>query len=211
MRQKKCNKCKEFKEFSSLNYQIFYNNYISKTCKDCAKSIKRESINKRVDEFIEMRNKGIISMKECISCKVKKTYNQENFEIKSLNNNCKTCISKRRRERYLREEKNKIMEKNLKAKEVNIDYKNKTIKKYYPLGRKFKDKKTQIYYNFFARMLKANIKKKEAVILLKNIATYGKSNLDKVFKDSFTLNTAYVNKLVNNDFLQDIEPINYNY
>jgi len=188
MRQKKCNKCKEFKEFSSLNYQIFYNNYSSKTCKDCAKSIKRESINKRVDEFIEMRNKGIISMKECTSCKVKKTYNQENFAIKILNNICKTCISKSRRERYLRDKK-----------------------KYYPLGRKFKDKKTQNYYNFFARMLKANIKQKEAVILLKNIASYGKSNLDKVFKDSFTLNTAYVNKLVNNDFLQDIEPINYNY
>jgi len=149
--------------------------------------------------------------KQCASCKLHKTYNEENFLIKTLIKNCKTCISKRRRERYLREKKNKLMEKNLKPKEVNIDNKNEIIKPHYPLGKKFKDRNIQIYYDFFSKMLKPDIKKKHAVILLKNIASYGKNNLDKGFKDSFALNPSYVNKLVNNDFLKDIKPVNYDY
>lgn len=103
------------------------------------------------------------------------------------------------------------MKKNLKTKEVNIDSENEIIKSCFPLGKKFKDKKTQIYYDFFSKMLKPDIKKKHAVILLKNIATYGKNYLDKGFMDSFALSSSYVNKLIKNDFLKDIKPVNYDY
>lgn len=103
------------------------------------------------------------------------------------------------------------MKKKLKAKEVNIYSENEIIKSCYPLEKKFKDKKTQHYYDFFSKMLKPDIKKKQVVLLLKNIATYGKNYLDKGFMDSFALNPSYVNKLLKNDFLKDIEPVNYDY